>query len=208
MAKSELEARDKIITTTTELIKQYGDVSKITVRDIADRSGVGVGLINYHFQTKEKLIELCVQRIIRQLIDQFEPLYNSLEISPLDRLRYLFKSTASFIIENPGISRISMLNDLSSGIIGDNSDQAANVYLKILKEIYGETKTDIEIYTVMHMLMSSMQVAFLRNEVMKQHIGIDFINRQQIEDFVDRLFDCIFKSEREMPKNPVEEGRM
>ncbi|SHJ69329.1 transcriptional regulator, TetR family [Geosporobacter subterraneus DSM 17957] len=192
MAKSELEAREKMIAVTTELIKQYGDISKITIRDIAEQSGVGIGLINYHFQTKEKLIELCVQRIVNQLIDQFEPLSHSLDMEPIERLRCIFKSAASFIVENPGISRISMINDLTAGFIGDNSDQAAKVYLKILKEAYGESKTDQEIYMIMHMLMSSMQVAFLRNNVIKKHTGIDFANREKIEKFIDNIFDCIF----------------
>ena len=48
MVKQDKEIKEKIISATMELIKEHGDTSKITVRDIAARTGVGIGLINYH----------------------------------------------------------------------------------------------------------------------------------------------------------------
>ena len=50
-----------IIEVTTELIEQHnGNIKDM----IAAKAGVGLGLINYHFRSKEKLITECVQRII------------------------------------------------------------------------------------------------------------------------------------------------
>jgi AcrR family transcriptional regulator len=40
-----------------------GDIKKITIRRIAEEAGVGVGLINHYFETKDNLIEVCVQKI-------------------------------------------------------------------------------------------------------------------------------------------------
>ena len=54
--------KEELIAITTALIKENnGDVEKVTIRDIASRSGVSVGLINYHFGDKDKLITECVQ---------------------------------------------------------------------------------------------------------------------------------------------------
>ena len=192
MSKNEIEARKKIISTTTKLIKKHGDTTKITVRDIAEISKVGVGLINYHFQTKENLINLCVQRIISQYIEEIEMLYSNLHMNPSDKLRYIFKSMASYISLNPGISRISMLTELSLGSIGDNTDHSTKLHLKELRKIWDGNKSDREIHMLLHIFMSSVHVAFLRSHILKENIGMDFYNKEQREDFIDTLFDEVF----------------
>lgn len=189
--KKELEAKEKIIATTTELIKMYGDVNKITVREIAQRSGVGVGLINYHFETKEKLINQCVQRIISLVIDGFKDLHKDLEISPIERMRHLFKTTAAFVVKNPEISRISMLHDLHSGYEGDNTHQAGEAYLQLIKEVYRDEKSDKELYIIMHILTSAIQVAFLRSNIFQGSHGIDFFNTESREAFIDLVIDSV-----------------
>lgn len=51
------------------LIEQYnGDTKSITARMIAEQAGIGLGLINYHFGSKDKLITECVQRIIGEVV--------------------------------------------------------------------------------------------------------------------------------------------
>lgn len=189
MAKTSLDAREKIIIATTNLIKEYGDISKITIRDIAAKSEVGVGLINYHFQTKENLIDICILRIISQFIEEIERLYEKLDMSLIDKVKYVFKLKSNFLVSNPGISKISMMLDLTSSEINDNTDQAARVHFKVLKEIFGEDKTDEDVFIILHTLMSSIQVAFLRSNVFKNHTGIDFHDNEQRDRFIDELVD-------------------
>lgn len=191
MVKNKSGAREKIMDATTQLIKEHGDMSKITIRDIALQSEVGVGLINYHFQTKEKLIDLCILRMISQFIREIEGLYHRLEMDPIDKLKHVFKVKCAFVAENPGISKISMLLDLSSGDTGDNTDQAAGVHLRVLKEIFGDEKTDDELFIMLHILMSGIQVAFLRSKVFKAHTGIDFFDHKQRERFIHMLIDNV-----------------
>ena len=60
-----MEVKDKIINVTIDLIKEAnGNIDKITIREIAKRAEIGVGLINYHFQSKKNLVDICVQQII------------------------------------------------------------------------------------------------------------------------------------------------
>lgn len=71
MNKSE-NVKNQIIEVTTELIEQYnGGTKNITARMIAEKANIGLGLINYHFGSKEKLITECVQRIIGQVVVGF-----------------------------------------------------------------------------------------------------------------------------------------
>lgn len=77
------------MAVTIQLIEQHADFDKITIREIAAKANVRVGLINYHFQTKQNLINQCVQRMISLIISKFDSLYQSLTMKPLDKLRYL-----------------------------------------------------------------------------------------------------------------------
>ena len=59
--KDKEKVKERIINAATELIeKSGGEVKNITARAIAERSGVALGLINYHFESKENLIAICV----------------------------------------------------------------------------------------------------------------------------------------------------
>ena len=50
------EVKEAIITAATELIEQSGgDINAITARSIDEKSGVALGFINYHFESKEIL---------------------------------------------------------------------------------------------------------------------------------------------------------
>ena len=61
--------KEHIMDVTTQLIQESdGDINQITIRRIAERAQVGLGLINYHFGSKDKLILECIQRIINNVV--------------------------------------------------------------------------------------------------------------------------------------------
>ena len=54
-----MDSKETIMEAAISLIEEKGDcLEEITMREISKRAGVGLGLINYHFENKEKLIEL------------------------------------------------------------------------------------------------------------------------------------------------------
>ena len=64
------ETKEKILKCTTELIlERGGDVSNVTIRTIAARAGIGVGLTNHYFRSKEQLIEECIENVFSQLFE-------------------------------------------------------------------------------------------------------------------------------------------
>ena len=56
--------KEKIIDATTELIGECLSIDSVTIRDIAAKAGVGVGLINYHFQKPRSAIEAKMLAIL------------------------------------------------------------------------------------------------------------------------------------------------
>ena len=190
MAKN---VKEKILDATTALIGECASIEGVTIRDIAAKAGVGVGLVNYHFQAKENLINQCVQKIIGNVINNFDKVYQSLTMEPLDKLRVLTKRMCSFLVHNQGISRMSILSDQFSGNFSDNTSQTIKAYLPVMREVCGHKKSDKEMYLLTHILISTLQSAFLRRDILLQNVQIDFYDAQQQELFIDGVIDSLFK---------------
>lgn len=192
MTKREIDARELLIEAATALIRENGGTGKFTTRDIAARAGVGVGLVNYHFQTKERLVNLCTQRIIGRNIGLFDGIYKSLDMDAPGKLRYLVKENLKFLINYPGISWTSITNDLLTPGTADNSVQTMEAYLPVLREVCGGGAADSEIRVLLHTLISSMQVAFLRGAAFAGFVGFDLADDAQRDKYVDMMIDIVF----------------
>lgn len=177
-----MNIKDKIIGVTIDLIKEKdGDIDKITIREIAQRSNIGVGLINYHFQSKNNLIDLCVQKIISNVISQSKP--DTQGLSPMEKLKRSVKIPIDFLMENPEISRISILGDLQQGQENDNT-------LKTLAKYYshaGNLGLDEDTFFNAAVLIHGLQGIFLRWELYKDKF--DFADKAQRDKLIDNLVE-------------------
>jgi len=192
MVRKDKEIKGKIIDATVELIKKHGDTSMITVRDIAAGAGVGTGLINYHFQTKDNLINLCTLELIRSSIEQLGTVNQNTEMTPVEQMKTLGRGITSFMVVNPGVSRISITRDFVSPDASDNSVQVMRMLFQIAREICGNGKSDQEVKLLLHMLVSSIEAAFLRKDVIKEAYGIDLEEPKQRDMLVDLCVDSLF----------------
>ncbi|MDW0071950.1 TetR/AcrR family transcriptional regulator [Clostridioides difficile] len=68
MKSNDKDARERIIEVTLNLLNEVDDIEEITVRKIAERANVGVGLINYHFKTKDNLLSTAIGDVMSNII--------------------------------------------------------------------------------------------------------------------------------------------
>ncbi|MDP3448647.1 MAG: helix-turn-helix domain-containing protein, partial [Eubacteriales bacterium] len=105
---------DLILETAESLILESGgDVERVTIRLIAERASISVGLVNYYFQSKTKLIEACVQRMIGGVVNSFVPQLPK-ESIPAERLGRVAAQVADYLESHAQISRISILGDMNA----------------------------------------------------------------------------------------------
>ncbi|MCR5462101.1 MAG: TetR/AcrR family transcriptional regulator [bacterium] len=185
-------SKELLIDITTSLINEYnGEVSKVTIREIASKSGVSVGLINYLFGNKDNLIAICVQKIILNVVTTFKPNLNiNLSMNNFDKAKQKLKETAKqvfeFLFNNKSIAKISILNDYANYNDKSNSNITIKGFMSVLNNLEVET---IEKEKIAFYLTCTMQVAFIRSLTNSNYLGYDFNNKIDRDKFIDELID-------------------
>ena len=177
------ETREKIIAETIQLIRESKGLSEnITIRKIAKHADVGVGLVNHYFGSKEKLIEECVQRIIRGVISAFNPSFREKE-SAMEATKRIAKEVMDFLTENSEISKISILGDLKHPEIADNTMRSVYGFERSLLKDRSEVSARLHAF----MITAILQVAFLRRDWMLETLGVNFNEKKQRDIFIDEM---------------------
>lgn len=180
--------KNHIIEITTELIEQYnGNIKDITARMIAKKADVGLGLINYHFGSKDKLITECVQRIIGKIVTEFQ--MTRQYKSDKERLTACATYVFDFLFEHSAISRVSILGDLQYYTKNCNSVLTQHGFALSLQDEMSNEDKSIFVF----ILTAAMQTAFLGSETVKQLLGYDFTKAEDRAAYINKLVDILLK---------------
>ncbi len=172
--------KESIISSTISLIESSdGLLENITMREIARRTGVAVGLINYHFGSKKNLIEICVQRIISHVMETFAAADSS------ENTASFTTRVFTFLINNPEMSKISMLGDLSQPRTESNSSVSYRAIFRAIPDKESDNIRKIKAF----MLLSTIQSAFLNRLISNELLGFDLNN----EDDYNAFFQLVTK---------------
>ncbi len=188
------DIKQRIIEATIRLIEQKGsNIEEITVREICAAAGTGISQINYHFQTKDHLIEQCVQYIIGSVISRYNEAASALGGLPaVEALKRRTDATCQFLYANENISRVSILTDHRAARKDDNTAQTIAAYLPMVETACRERNIVANPRGLAMLLILGVQNLFLRTDIIKEEMGIDLRDdserRQFIDDYVERLF--------------------
>jgi AcrR family transcriptional regulator len=184
MNDKDLETKERLIQVTIELLDQVDDVNDITVRQIAERAEVGIGSINYHFQSKDNLLNEAVMRVVGDVAASWYQPFQHQEVDPVTRLRQLFKESSKIVALYPKLSQVSV----SHALLQSDFD-VASLIIPLLREIFGERKTETELRLISFQLVVSTQVAYMRADAFRRYSGIDVFDDMEREAVIDILVD-------------------
>ena len=192
------EAKESIIQAAIGLIEvSDGNIRNITARSIADKSGVSLGLINYHFGSKDNLIAICCSRIINKTLMSMSPENIDYKkddgLTDKERLTSFAKQTFEFIYKNDSTVKLSVLSDLQDYSPDCNSVLTQKGFLLALRGDMPELQKKHIAFS----LASIMQAAFLAGDNAKEITGYDLKTAKQrakfITDTINMLFEGIYE---------------
>lgn len=170
-----------------ELLRESNGLTEnITIRKIAEKANVGLGLINHHFGTKENLIEECVQRMIGGVISAFRPILAEGEES-IEATKRVAKQVMDFLMRNPEISKISILGDLKQPQENDNTMGTVRGFASRLSSGKAQNEDMVKAF----MITAVLQVAFLRKDLLLQTLGMNLYNKAERDAFIDHLIERV-----------------
>ncbi len=187
------KSKNHIIEITTELLNEYnGDTRKITSRLIAERSGIGLGSINYFFGSKENLVAECIQRIINTMLAGFAPDVTDFTkndgLSDQTRLISWASQTFDFLFENQAIANISILSDMQNYLADSNSVYTQKGFTFAIRNKQHEESKKLLVF----ILVSAMQTAFLAKNIAKEILGYDLYSKAERDLFISNTVTMLF----------------
>lgn len=183
-----MDNRESIIQATICLIEEHGEQPNgITVREICKKAGVGLGLVNYYFENKDKLISACVERIINGIVDKFAAIREHTEgFTPFEKLDYLGNMTLDFLFEHCAVSEISILTDMQTPKENDNTQRTYSAYLPLVAACRPDWDEG-KVKRITYCLITAMQQAFLRRDIISSSQGVDLRDKAERNLFLRQL---------------------
>jgi AcrR family transcriptional regulator len=184
----ELEPKQRILQSVIALLEETPDPEQITVRQIAGRAGVGTGLINYHFGSKEALFNIVLGHMMEKVAADSPPLPIAGEGSPAEHIRNLIKRTASVALRFPQLGRLLAKQALLSGEYG-----AERTLLPFLRQHFEGRLSEPEIRLTAIQILAPLQAMAVRAEDVEVFAGLDMYDETVFDAVVDRLVDNVLR---------------
>lgn len=189
--------KEKIIKSTVELIKSVG-IDGLSVRKIAELADVNVASINYHFGSKDKLVNEILKASLFEFRGTFNILDNA-EVSPIKRLRQFLLAYLSLLKAHPELFKIVLspekLFDSHLEYVEFLKYQGFDKLTKTVLEIVGYSNKD-KVNIIVRQMFASIffPVIILGNvnskikEAMEQNMFGDYSAEENIDLFLDFYF--------------------
>lgn len=191
-----MDNKESIIQATIKLIEEKGEnLNTITVREICKKANVGLGLVNYYFENKDKLIDICVEKIINGIVDKFNMIKEQTkDCSPYEKLECLGNMTLSFLFDHYAVSKISIMTDMRNPQENDNTHRTYLAFVPLVEACHPDWNID-KIKRITYCLITTMQQAFLRHEIILLTQGVNLLNVEERKAYHNQLLKDLLEVE-------------
>lgn len=185
---NEQDAKQSIINAAKSILNELNDVEKITVRQIAERAGVGTGLINYHFKSKDNLLSIAIGDIMSDTIAGFTRGNIHKDLDPIAKLKVMMKELYVLAGKNEKLIRFLLTREIMNGNM-----QTPLTLVPFLKEIFGNSKDNMQLRIIALQILCPVQVTAINPAEFHLYSGIDLNKEIQRSEFIDVLIDNLTK---------------
>ncbi len=180
--------KDKLIKVAIEMLNKTDNPESITIRQIADRANVGVGLINYHFQSKDNLLYIALGESMSHLAENLKNIKESQVSDPVDKLKLMLTELSDLGSKHIKLITIAITYELQQG-----NFQTPLTLLPVLREIYKDQRDEFELRIIALEIISTIQVASINPQKFQIYSGIDINSKPQRDKFIERIIKTTIK---------------
>lgn len=117
--------REQIIAVTLDAIQKDG-LAALTIRQIAERAGVNVAAVNYHFGSKDALVNEVLVELTAGLRSAFAHIADD-RVLPRQRLHRFLDEFSSVLLRYPDVYRQA----IGSGLLGGDGQRHYLSFLRV-----------------------------------------------------------------------------
>lgn len=184
--------REKILNATLSIMGKEG-LHKVTIKKIANMAQVNIAAVNYHFGSKDNVIDEATKILTQKLKSCFE-LLDDKRITPEERLRNFLRCYSAATLEYPDVLR----NFVNHSI--NNYDTPVE-YVRFIKEEglpkikntlreAGAEEDDEALFMKCFQLVSAMEFPILLGKQMEYFSGISY----HCGDIRDKYIELLIKT--------------
>ncbi len=190
MTEDKTGTRSRILEAAAEIIGKERNLN-LTIREIANRADVNIASINYHFQSKENLLD----QVEMMLMENIRHIYTNLDdstVSPRERLIRWGNNLIKHLIDYPGIIYL-----IGTRIL-ERENTCINQYLNLLetdltplvKELTGIKDDSITGFKVLHLISGVVYPILIFSSTAEDSM-INVSNEAVRKDYVASLITSI-----------------
>lgn len=189
-----MDNKNAIIQATIDLIEEKGEnIDTITVREICNKAEVGLGLINYYFGNKDKLIDFCVEKIINGIVEKLNLMCEQTkDCTPYEILDRLGNMTLTFLFEHYAVAKISIMTDMRAPKENDNTHRTYLAFLPLVIACHPDWDNE-KVKRKTYCLITAMQQTFLRHEIIRLTQGVDLRNTEERKAYYSQMLKDILE---------------
>jgi Transcriptional regulator len=186
-------AKDRILNSTLYIIGKEG-FQNVTIRKIAAAADVNIASINYHFGSKDNVINEALKCLTSKFITSFKILDDK-RLPPIERMRNFLRSYSDVSVEYPDVFRnfVSKLiynEELEAEYIKFIQQEGIKSIRNILEELTG-IKDDNHLYMIGLQMISSLIFPILLNNKVESIINLNYKDKNVRYEYVELLIKSI-----------------
>ena len=187
MGSKKEETKKKIMEVTIALLDSVENPDDITVRKIAESAGIGVGLINYYYESRDNLIKEAVSMKMESMAEIMEKLSGDLS-NPIKYLKEMLMTMSDTAMKNNRLNKFSIEYDLLKG-----NFRICLYLLPVLRKIYNDSKPETDLRLIAFQIIVAMQSIYLRQEAFHMLTGIDIEIKKERDKLIDSIVENLIR---------------
>lgn len=190
------EIKQKILLSTIECIEKFG-LQNVTTRRITEMSGVNVAAINYHFGSKENLINAILKATLDEgFVNNIDDYEKSWERDTFNALNNFLKDTMQGMMNYPNLTKAHFQDSFLNNHYESYSVQRLNDFLGTFQSLVSDllqSESDQQMKIDVIQIWSALLLPGMMPGLFQKYLGFDLTDEADQSDYIRSLLDHYIK---------------